>query len=92
MTVNLDSALKWISFILSVFAIPAFTWSWSTQEAMTIMKVEMSHQEQQLTKLENVNSDIKVIKNEIQTVDEKLDKMDHRFDAVFTELDRIKAK
>ncbi|MAG26010.1 hypothetical protein CMI47_10565 [Candidatus Pacearchaeota archaeon] len=92
MTVNLDSILKWVSLVLSMFAIPAFKWSWSTQEAMTIMKVEMAHQERQLDKLENVNADIKVIKNEIQTVDKKLDKMDQRFDAVFTELDRIRSQ
>jgi peptidoglycan hydrolase CwlO-like protein len=92
MTINLDSAVKWISLILSVFAIPAFTWSWAAQEQMTVMRVKMSHQEQQLSKMENVNADIKVIKNEIQTVDKKLDKMDKRFDAVFTELNRIKSR
>ena len=72
---NNEQILKWATFIMSFFAIPAFIWTWNTHERVTIMTIKMETTEKELEKLEGVTTDIQLIQRDIQGINEKLDSL-----------------
>ena len=70
---NNDQILKWVSFGMSFFAVPAFVWTWNTHEKLVVMELKIEHHSKELSELENVNTDIQLIQRDIQGINEKLD-------------------